>query len=95
MLSKATSVPIVSCFDGKSAVDLISSSRCEDFLLFLMDWHMPGICGLTATDAIRRIAEQRGGPKVFVIMVTADIEGLRHGDLYVPSIQALHCAANL
>mgnify|MGYP003541857902 CR=1 FL=1 len=37
---------------------------------------MPGVCGLTATNSIRRIAQERAGPRVYVCMVTADIEGL-------------------
>ena len=76
MLSRSTSVPIVSCFDGQSAVDLASSSCSDDKLLFLMDWHMPGVCGLSATNALRRLAKNRVGPLIYICMVTADIEGL-------------------
>jgi CheY-like chemotaxis protein len=75
MISWSTSAPIVSCFDGRSAIDLVASSNREDFLLLIMDWCMPGLCGLTATDSIRRLVKERGGPKVYICMLTADVEG--------------------
>jgi CheY-like chemotaxis protein len=76
MMSRSTSVPIFSCFDGQSAVELVKSFSNEDHLLIMMDWHMPGVDGLTATAFIRRLVRDRGGPSVHVCMVTADLEGL-------------------
>ena len=113
LLSKQTSLPIVSCLDGQSSIDLVKTSSPDDIFLILMDWHMPGnvpkpthtslfdladlttrsfifshvflvilgLCGLQATEAIRKtLLEQKGkshGPSVYVCMVTADIEGLQ------------------
>jgi signal transduction histidine kinase/CheY-like chemotaxis protein len=76
MISRSTSAPIVSCFDGKSAIELVASSNHEGFLLIIMDWHMPGVCGLAATDSIRRLAKERGGPKLYICILTADVEGI-------------------
>ena len=77
LLSKATSVPLLSHADGQAAVELVeASSPTDDPLLFFMDWHMPGVCGLAATESIRRIVAKRGGPRVHICLLTADIEGL-------------------
>jgi len=78
MLSRSTSVPIVSLFDGQSAIDLVKAANHDDVLLFLMDWHMPGTCGISATESIRRFAKEHGGPRAFICMITADLEGLRN-----------------
>ena len=89
MVTKATSeVPIVSCYDGQSAIDAYTAAAPTDKLLFLMDWHMPGICGLSASDVIRQKNNSldRTGPRVYIIMVTADAEGLR-GELQRREIQ--------
>lgn len=76
MLSRSTSAPIVPLYDGESAIQLAESSQPNDVLLYLMDWHMPGICGLTATESIRKRVKERGGPRVHVCMLTANIEGM-------------------
>ena len=76
MLKRSTNLPILALSNGQSAIDLVESSSNEDRFLFLMDWHMPGVCGLRATECIRRISERRGGPSLYVCLVTADIEGL-------------------
>ena len=76
MVSRSTSVPIATCYDGQAAIDLVDAASADSMLLMLMDWHMPGVCGLSATDAIRRMVRERGGPKIYICMVTADIEGL-------------------
>jgi len=52
---------------SQSAVDPASSSNREDLLLF---------CGLTATEANRRIAEEHDGLNMYSCMITVDIEGL-------------------
>ena len=77
LLSKATSAPVHSLYGGQSAIDLVEASKPDEQLLFLLDWHMPDICGLMTTESVRRIARERGGPSIHICMVTADIEGLQ------------------
>ena len=77
LLSRTTTVPLLSHADGQSAVELVeASSPTDDPLLFFMDWHMPGVCGLAATESIRQIVSNRGGPRVHICLLTADMEGL-------------------
>lgn len=76
MIPRLSSMPVVSFYDGQSAVQLVAESSREDILLVLMDWHMPGVCGLTATESIRRIVKENGGPTVYVCMLTANVDGL-------------------
>ena len=77
MLGRSTTAPILSCMDGQSAVEIVTMSSPEDQLLFLMDWHMPGMCGLTASETICEVVQDRGYPNCHICMVTADVEGLR------------------
>ena len=65
--------------DGRVAVAL-----CEvnEYVLVLMDWNMPKMCGLDAVRAIRSI-----GNKVPIIMVTTEAEKFR-------IIEALKAGAN-
>lgn len=77
MLSRSTKIPILSLDGGQAAIDFAKSSHRDDQLLFMMDFHMPVVCGITATEAILKVARKRGGPSVHICMVTADTEGLQ------------------
>lgn len=74
----SSSVPILSYAGGQDAIDAVASSRADEHLLILMDWHMPGLCGLSTTLSIRQLLRKRGknGPHVRICMVSADKESI-------------------
>lgn len=74
----SSSVPIVPYGRGQEAIDAVASSKEGEHLLILMDWHMPGICGLSATAKICQLVQERGknSPSVRICMVSADSESI-------------------
>jgi signal transduction histidine kinase/CheY-like chemotaxis protein len=87
MLSRLTNASIVSFFDGQSAVRLAeevvteqSTTTCTS-LLFLVDYHMPGMDGVEVAQAIRRLYQNNNTNtqrEPLICLLTADIEGLCH-----------------
>lgn len=56
--------------DGAEALDLL---RAEHFDAVLMDWHMPGLDGLSAATAYYEHCEQQGLEPTPIIMMTASV----------------------
>ena len=56
--------------NGAQALDLLQSEQVD---VVLMDWHMPGMDGLTTTRAIREREEQNASHRIPIIAVTASV----------------------
>ncbi len=70
VLEKGGYRDVVLAGDGLSAIEAV---RKNNFDLILMDYHMPDMDGLTATERIRELEIQTGRRRVPVLAVTASV----------------------
>lgn len=58
---------------AKDGVEALEMFEIGKYAIILMDIHMPKMCGLEASLAIRRVEEKENAPNVPIVAFTADV----------------------